>query len=396
MNILFVSDTYYPHVNGVYYFVCRIGPLLRARGHRVAVIAPAEGYECTQKVIDTIDVYGMPSLPILIYPKMRFPVRLFLRPKIKKVLQSFRPDVIHVQDHFLLSREVIKMSKELEIPVIGTNHFMPENLTTYLPNKKLRKLAEDKMWSKFSKVYNQVSLVTTPTETAAQMIRPRLGVDVIAVSSGIDLELFAPGGGTSDIRMKYGLPPGPLLLFVGRLDPEKNLEQILMAVKLAGELAAFTLVVIGRGVRSTVLKELAKELGIDHRVVFTGFVPEADLPHLYRASRCFIIASQAELLSLATLQAVATGLPVIAANAGALHELVKNNVNGYLFVPGDVAAMSRCIMKVMTNTHLCMEMSEKSLQIAPSHDLRHIADVFESIYEQECCNWKLEESAADG
>lgn len=393
MNILFVSDSYYPHVNGVYHFVCRIAPLLRERGHRVAVIAPAEGYEFNKKVIDTIDVYGVPSLPVLPYPKMRIPIGLFLGATIRKVVKGFQPDVIHVQDHFVLSREVIKLSRQLNIPVIGTNHFMPENLTTYLPYRRLRRMAAQRMWSQFSKVYNQVSLVTTPTETAASMIRPKLSVEVIAVSSGIDLSLFTPAGGVSDVRMKYRLPPGPLLLFVGRLDPEKNVEQILRAVKLAGELAEFTLVVAGRGMRSAALIEMARQLQIGDRVVFTGFVADEDLPNLYRASRCFIIASEAELLSLATLQALATGLPVIAVNAGALHELVKDNVNGFLFAPGDVACMSRCITRLMSNQGLCAQMSEKSLQIAPSHDLKHAADVFESIYEQECCNWRLVQPA---
>jgi 1,2-diacylglycerol 3-alpha-glucosyltransferase len=396
MNILFVSDTYYPHVNGVYHFVCRIAPLLRTRGHAVAVIAPAEGYKFTRKPIDTIDVYGMPSLPMLLYPGMRFPVRLGLRARVRKVIRIFKPDVIHVQDHFLLSREVIRLSRQLGIPVIGTNHFMPENLTAYLPAGKLRKLAADKMWCKFSKVFNQVSLVTTPTETAARLIRPRLNVEVVAVSSGIDLQRFAPCGNVTDIRLKYGIPPGPTLLFVGRLDPEKKLEQVLHAVKLSAAFAQYSLVVVGRGIRAAALREQARQLHIDDRVIFTGFVPEDDLPFIYRACRCFIIASEAELLSLATLQALASGLPVIAVNAGALHELVRDKINGYLFAQGDVAAMSRHIMEIMTNDRLWRDMSKMSLEIAPLHDLKHAADIFESIYEEECCNWKLADRSENG
>lgn len=389
MNILFVSDTYYPHVNGVYYFVCRIGPILRSRGHHVAVIAPAEGSRFTQKSVDSIDVYGMPSVPVFIYPRVRVPIPLNLHSRIRRLIRSLQPDVIHIQDHFMLSRVVLSVAREREIPVIATNHFMPENLTTFLPYGKWRKLAERRMWYMFSKVYNQVSLVTTPTETAAKLIRPKLKVDVLAVSSGIDLKQFNPKGDAGDIRRKYLIPPGPMLLFVGRLDPEKKVEQILQAVRLASNLAYFTLVVVGRGVREGALKTMVHSLKIGHRVVFTGFVPEADLPDLYRASRCFIIASEAELLSLATLQAVATGLPVIAAKAGALQELVLDTRNGYLFEPGDIEEMSRCIVEIMTNQDLSRKMSTVSLSIAPSHDLNRTADVFEGIYEDECSNWKL-------
>jgi 1,2-diacylglycerol 3-alpha-glucosyltransferase len=390
MNILFVSDTYFPHVNGVYYFVCRIGPILRKRGHNVAVVAPAEGGRFTKKVIDSIDVYGMPSVPIMVYPKLRVPIPFFLRSRITHLLRGFCPDVIHIQDHFRLSREVIAVGKTMGIPVIATNHFLPENLTAFLPSKLWRRLAENKMWCGFSKVYNQVSLVTTPTETAAKLIRPKLNVDVLAVSSGIDLEQFTPHGETQDIRRKYGIPPGPILLFVGRLDPEKKLEQVVKAVKLASGSTVFTLVMVGRGVRSAALQTLSRQLRINHRVVFTGFVPEADLPFLYQASRCFIIASEAELLSLATLQAVASGLPVIAANAGALGELVQNNVNGFLFKPGDISGMSDHIVKLMTDDRLCRQMSQMSLKIAPTHDLNRSADIFESIYEGESTNWELQ------
>lgn len=389
MNILFVSDTYYPHVNGVYYFVCRIGPILRKRGHRVAVIAPAETAAFTKKVIDTIDVYGMPSVPILLYPNVRVPIPFRLRWRVSRLLKSFCPDVIHVQDHFQLSRTVIAAAKELRIPVIATNHFLPENLTAFLPSKIWRDIAAHQMWRSFSKVYNQVTVVTTPTETAASLIRPKLNVDVLAVSSGIDLERFKPAGDQQDIRQKYGIPFGPVLLFVGRLDPEKKVEEVLKAAALAAGITAFTLVIAGRGVKSAALKALARQLGLAGRVVFTGFVPEDELPDLYRSSRCFIIASEAELLSLATLQALASGLPVVAVNAGALGELVQDGVNGYLFAPGDIQTMGQQIVKIMTDDRLCRQMSRMSLQIAPMHDLHRSAEIFESIYEGGYGNWEL-------
>lgn len=380
MNILFVSDTYYPHVNGVYVFVCRIGPLLQSRGHRVAVVAPADCHRVTKKVIDKIDVYGMPSMPVFLYPKVRVAIRFLLRRRVRQLLDALRPDVIHVQDHFLLSREMIIVGKEMGIRIIGTNHFMPENLTAYLPARKWREAAATKMWDSFSKVYNQVSLVTTPTETAASLIRSKLNVNVLAVSSGIDLDRFYPAGDVPGVRKKYGIPVGPILLFVGRLDPEKKLEEILKAAALAARQAAFTLVIAGRGIRSEALKVLAGQLGIAGMVVFTGFVAEEDLPDLYRTSRCFIIASEAELLSLATLQAVASGLPIVAVNAGALGELVQDGVNGFLFHPGDIPAMSRQIAKIMTDDMLCRRMSSMSLDIAPTHDLRKSAEIFENLY----------------
>lgn len=84
MNILFVSSTYYPHINGVYYFVCRIGPMLQDRGHKVAVIAPSESARFSHKKIDNLDVYGMPSLSVIVNPSVRVPIPFFLKSRIKK------------------------------------------------------------------------------------------------------------------------------------------------------------------------------------------------------------------------------------------------------------------------------------------------------------------------
>src|ERR1700730_12868121 len=125
MKILFVSDTYYPHLNGVYYFVCRIAPLLQENGPSVAVIAPAETARSTRKLIDNIVVYGVPSLPVALYPRIRFPMRFLLGRRVRALLDEIAPDVIHIQDHFLLARTVVKVNWRIGIPIMGTNHFMP-------------------------------------------------------------------------------------------------------------------------------------------------------------------------------------------------------------------------------------------------------------------------------
>jgi len=140
----------------------------------------------------------------------------------------------------------------------------------------------------------------------------------------------------------------------------------------------FHFVVIGKGLRKTALENLAWELGIADKVIFTGFVPEEDLPYFYKSSHCFIIASIAELLSLATLQAMASGLPVIAVNAGALGELVQDKSNGYLFDTGDVEAIAQCIRAIFGQEELRGQMSEKSLEYILRHDIHKTVESFET------------------
>ena len=130
------------------------------------------------------------------------------------------------------------------------------------------------------------------------------------------------------------------------------------------------------------LEELAGELGIAGNVVFTGFVPEEDLPMIYQLSHCFIIASIAELLSLATLQAMASGLPVIAVRAGALEELVHERINGLLFDAGDVESMVSCMEEMIGNDALRSKMSSKNLEYIKQHDIHESVKSFERIYER--------------
>lgn len=380
MRILFVSETYYPHLNGVYYFVCRVAPMLQERGHEVAVIAPSETTRFVKQRIDNIDVYTVPSLPILFYPKLRFTAPFLLQSRIKDLINDFKPDIIHIQDHFILSNAVVAVNKQLRIPIIGTNHFMPENLTSLIQNKTAKKIAENYLWSRFSILYNQLLLVTTPTETGARLIRPKLQTKVTAVSSGINLQEFNPLGDTISIKKKYSLPNKPVLLYVGRLDPEKRIEEIIQAVAVAVKTIDFYFVVVGKGARKAALEKLAKDLNIADKVIFTGFVPDEDLPYLYKLSHSFIIASIAELLSLVTLQAMASGLPVIAANSGALVELVQHKKNGYLFNPGDIDAIVECIKNMFTKENLYEGMCEKSVEYSQIHDIHATVDSFERIY----------------
>lgn len=380
MKVLFVSDTYYPHLNGVYYFVCRIAPLLQEKGYEVAVFAPSETTSFSLKKIDNIDVYGIPSLPVLLYPKVRIPIPVLLKSRIADLVKTFKPDLIHIQDHFMISRAVIKVGKSLGIPIIATNHFMPENLTALIRSEKWKKKVEKMMWSDFSKVYNQILLVTTPTETGARLIRPRLNVKVMAISSGIDLNQFNPFGSPERIRSKYNIPDKPVLLFVGRIDLEKHIEEVLHAVALVIKKIDCCFVVVGKGLRKKALEQLTKELGITNNVIFTGYVPEEDLPFLYKLSRCFIIASIAELLSLAALQAMASGLPVIAANVCALPELVQDKINGYLFNTNDIEKLTQSIFDILTKDDIYLKMCEKSLERAAHHDINNTVKSFETLY----------------
>jgi glycosyltransferase involved in cell wall biosynthesis len=140
------------------------------------------------------------------------------------------------------------------------------------------------------------------------------------------------------------------------------------------------LLLVGKGEEREELEALTRDLGLEHCVHFLGFVPEADLPAIYRASDLFTIVATTEVQSLPTLQAAATGLPIVAADAVALPELVHDGVNGYLVPPYDPRALADAAGVIFGDPDLAARMGRESLGIAEPHAEKHTFDEYEDLY----------------
>lgn len=381
MNVLFVAGSYYPHVNGVYTFVRTVATALKKEGYRVAVLAPSPTINFTMRSIDGITVYGVPSFSFFFYKNIRIPFPFELRSILVRIIHQFAPDIIHIQDHFAISKAIVRLYKTYHIPIVATNHFMSENFTFFFKSARIQKKIDQWSWAQFSKVFNEVQIVTAPTQTAANIIRPKLKKDVRVISNGIALEKFTGGNLSYQLQEKYALPDEPILLYVGRIDPEKQIDQILHAISSDNCKTKFCFVAIGKGVQKKALEALAKKLGISNRTRFTGYVPDEDLIFFYRESKCFITASIAELQSIATMEAMASGLPIVAVNVGALSELVHENENGFLFSPGDAEKMLRSIQSIFNDEGLFKKMGSASLQLIQQHRIEKTISSFKEIYD---------------
>ena len=382
MRILIANDTFYPNLNGCAYFAYRLATYLKKRGHDVFVVAPSESFHNEKSVRGGIDVYGLRSFPIKHYTKYRIAFPFFIQKDLMAFMREFKPDIVHVQGHFIVCRNVLKAAKKLCIKVVGTNHFMPENLVFYLhlPNR-VEEWIKKKAWNDFRRIFEKLDLVTTPTKTAAGLMK-KIGFSkkILVVSNGIDIEKFHPGQDGDYLKKRYKLPNKPILLYVGRLDKEKNVDSVLRALSKMNRKIAPHFLVAGKGFEEKNLKRLAKKLGIGKMVTFAGFVPDDDLPYLYRMSDVFINAGTAELQSLVVMEAMASGLPVIGVNATALPELVHNNKNGYLFEHGDLNGLIESLNKMFGSDKLRKRFSQKSLEIIKNHDIEKIISTFESLY----------------
>ncbi len=388
MKILIATDNFYPNINGAAIFTFELAKGLVKRGHNISIIAPARKFKYTITKSEGMTIHGIPSLmiPKIIHPAgVRVPLTI-TSSQIKTIIKEINPDVIHIQDHFMIGSKVSKIGRSLGVPIVGTNHFMPENFIHYLSPPKFAKKPLSKLaWKQFINVYKHLNLITAPSKTAASLIT-NLGLKnlVIPVSCGVDLERFNPKNNGNYLKKRYKITNlKPVVLFVGRLDKEKNIDVVIKAFAEVLKSIDAHLVIAGKGKEKGNLVNLSNRLGISNKIIFTGFISDKDLPFLYRIADIFTIASIAELQSIATMEAMACGLPVLAAKVMALPELVHSSKNGYLFNPaGDIKILSKQIIKVLQNPSLKKAMSENSLKIISHHNLDNTIKSYEKIYQK--------------
>lgn len=384
MRILIATDTYHPDVNGAAYFTYRLATTLTKRGHDVFVMCPSRSFKNTVSDDEGVMVYGIRSIRLPIYLNFRIsPV--FVSSVIRGVVKRISPNVVHIQNHFLIGKQAVGAAKKLGIPVIGTNHFMPENLIHYLhPPRDAEKRLQQLAWRQCVEVFEQLDFVATPTKTAAALLRNAgLSKDIVPISCGIDLERFKPTNDGSYLRQRFAIPDNRLvLLYVGRLDKEKRIDVILRSLPDILRATSVHLVLAGIGKEKQQLEETTRDLGIQEAVAFTGFVPDEDLQNLYRIADLFVTAGIAELQSIVTMEAMASGLPVVAVNAMALPELVHDGENGYLFADGDSKMLAEKVITILSNQETRAQMSKKSLDIIKNHDINKVVERYESIYSQ--------------
>ncbi len=361
MNILLAGQAFYQHNNGQAVFTINLAEGLAAAGHRVTVLAPSETGRAYQKQQERVVVQAVSALPVGYTAN----VTAFSDQRVGQILAAFAPDVVHIQDHYFLSRSVLRCARQHQVTWIGTNHFLPENLldNLWLPGW-LCAPVQRLMWRTMLDVYNQLDGVTTPTETGVAILkRAGLRVPVQAISCGVDRWRFRPRPelDRAAMRRKYGLAEDKtLLLFVGRVDPEKCLDVVIRALALVKR-NDLQFAIAGKGREQHTLQTLGRELALGQQVVFTGFVPAPDLPLLLNSADAFVMPGHAELQSIATLEAMASGLPVLAANARALPELVTPHVNGYLFKANDSPAVAHAITTFLGNRPQWAAMGAASL-----------------------------------
>lgn len=378
--ILLGCDTFPPDINGAARFAERLAAGLARRGHELHILAPSTNkrYGTYREIHDGVPivVHRLKSYRLPQHKSLRFIWPFTLRKRIDHLLEQIKPDVVHIQSHVIVGRYLSLSAVAAGVRVIATNHTMPENLIRYsvLIPKFAEKMAMRLAWKDAQRVLSRASVITTPTRRAADILEAHTNIrDIHAISCGIDSREFAHAPQASNEK--------PIALFVGRLDYEKHVHVLIEAFAGIPTSLKATLEIVGDGGERESLERWASENGLGHRVKFLGNVSDQLLKEAYARATVFVMPSIAELQSIATLEAMASGRPVIAANAAALPHLVHTGENGYLFEPDNVAELTARILQVFNAKPAELErMANNSLHLIQSHDITKTIDLFEQIY----------------
>jgi glycosyltransferase involved in cell wall biosynthesis len=379
LKILIGCDTFAPDINGAARFAERLAAGLVQRGEDVHVVAPNRRYRRAAAATEVIEgepmtLHRLPSVRWAPHDWLRFVWPWRAKHYARKVIDEVQPDVVHIQSHIVIGRGLARVAAERGIPVIATNHVMAENI---LDHTTMPKFIDDIVlkfaWGDAKRTFDLTRAITTPTRRAADFLERTVDVkNVIPVSCGIDRTQYDPVIAPREKNR---------IVFVGRLTAEKQVEVILEAMTKLDPALDVTFDIVGGGDQRKNLERLTGELGIADRVIFHGRTTDEELRAILSRASLFVIASVAELQSIATMEAMASALPIVAADAVALPHLVHDGENGYLFEPGNVTALAARLTDVLTADPAEYErMQRASLDGVAVHDINRTLDTFEALY----------------
>ncbi len=375
MKIGIFTETFLPQINGVVTSICNINKVMIGRGHEVSIFTVGEG----PTTIDGYTIHRFAGATFKPYPEYNFllPNHAQWATLIQQPL-----DIIHSRTPFPLGVMAKQLSKKMNVPIVGTFdtpiydyiHYVPVFGSIQPTEYMLSGLA--KRWLRY--YYGMCDVLTVPSyATKEQLIKQGFKVKIEVLSNGVDTKRFNPKKFDKKLKQKICVKGELFILHVGRVTKEKSVDSLLyVAKKLREEKIKFKLVIIGKGPMFRKLVIMSARLGLQDNVIFAGFVENKDLPKYYATADIFLTDSTVETQGIVLLESLASGTPVIGANAGAIPELVKNAETGYLSKPGDIDDMVSKIKTLKDKDAF----KDNCLNAVKPHSIDSVASQLESIY----------------
>ena len=319
MRIALFTETFLPKIDGIVTRLCHTVEHLQRAGDQVLIFSPEGGL----KEYKGAKICGIEGFPLPLYPELKLAIPT---PTIGEELEKFQPDLIHAANPAVLGLGGLYYAKKLNTPLVASYH---THLPQYLHHYGLGML-EGLLWELLKSGHNQANL-NLCTSTAMVEELSNHGIERVNLwQRGVDTELFQPHHASLEMRdrLSQGKPNSTILIYVGRLGAEKEIDRIkpiLQAIPNA------CLALVGDGPNRQALEQHFAETPTH----FVGYLRGQQLASAYASADAFIFPSRTETLGLVLLEAMAAGTPVVAANSGGIPDIVTDGINGYLFDPAD-------------------------------------------------------------
>lgn len=380
MRIGFFTDTYTPQINGVVTSIRLFKEALESRGHEVYVFAPTPEHDD-----DGDRTFRFHSVPFVFQPEMRLasPVSI----EALRVLDDADLDIIHSHDPFSIGLYGLTYARRKKLPYVHTYHTLYPEYVHYVWETRLTRRLAERLSREFCEACSSIVAPSTKIERHLREWGVTVPIDVIA--TGVDVERFRLPDPlrVEQLRTAAGLSPGDrVLLYMGRLGREKNVGMLIRALWHTRDVST-RLVVAGDGPHRPELESLVNQLDLEERVSFVGYLDREDVVAAYHLADAFFFASTSETQGLVIGEAMAAGLPVIAAQDRAVEDFVVDGRTGCI-VPGRPEDLARAIDTLMADDDLRQRYSAASLERAANFSIAHQAERLEHHYERQIETYK--------
>ena len=329
MRIAIFTNNYFPRLSGVSVAVRFLHTALQQFGHQVLVVAPDYGFGeevADARVLRIRSLYLTPM-------KVSLPLRRLDEDTIYEEVEDFAPEIIHVHHPFWLGKAGLEVADELKVPLVYTFHTLYDYFAHYflLDTEAVRQGVREYV----IRFANRCDLVIAPTEPIREYLASiRVQSRTETVPTGLDLSRFnaVKPEEVERLRQEHGLGRfASVLLYVGRIAREKNVELLLRALEILKQQGRKTgLILIGDGTARRYLERVAQKLGVAEQVVWTGFLDQTQLAHAYRLADLFLFPSPSDTQGIVLYEALAAGLPIVATESMASRAILRPGENGLL------------------------------------------------------------------
>ena len=346
MRIAFFTETFLPKVDGIVTRLTKTLQHLVAAGDEVLIFCP----EGAPDSYLGAKVVGVPALPLPLYPELKLALP---RPAVSEALEQFRPDLVHVVNPAVLGLGGIWLAKSRNLPLVASYH---THLPKYLEHYGMGML-EPLLWELLKAAHNQASLnLCTSTAMVAELAAK--GIQHTALwQRGVDTDLFRPELRNDSMRARLHGPyddTGNLLLYIGRLSAEKQIERIRPVLEAMPQTR---LALVGDGPHRQQLERCFEGTP----TTFVGYLAGQDLASAYACGDAFLFPSSTETLGLVLLEAMAAGCPVVGADRGGIPDIVSDGENGCLYDPDQPHSLTAAVQRLLgeSQTRACLRQAAR-------------------------------------